>query len=182
MKLNLSICVSLIGFGAILLSPSFGSAQDISFIAGWDFDAGRKPRFVAVGDFNGDGLQDLAVANESSSDVSVLLGNGDGTFQAPRNFAVGDSPISIAVGDFNGDGVWDLAVAGSFGVGVLLGNGDGTFQAVRNFVAGVNPSSVAVGDFNGDGVQDLAVTNMGLDHDHLGTVCILFGHGDGTVQ
>ncbi len=128
MKLNLSICVSLIGFGAILLSPSFGSAQDISFIAGWDFDAGRKPRFVAVGDFNGDGLQDLAVANESSSDVSVLLGNGDGTFQAPRNFAVGDSPISIAVGDFNGDGVWDLAVAGSFGVGVLLGNGVGLFR------------------------------------------------------
>src|SRR6266851_2174943 len=138
-------------------------AQDVSFIARRDFDAGRDPRSVAVGDFNGDGVQDLAVANFGSNDVSVLLGNGDGTFQAPRNFGAGSFPDSVVVGDFNGDGVQDLAVAneGSANVSVLLGNPDGSFQAPWNFAAGSSPRSVAVGDFNRDGLQDLAVANFG---------------------
>ena len=82
------------------------------------------PWSVAVGDFNGDGLPDLAVANFFSNDVSVLLGNGDGSFQAPRNFGAGSAPISVAVGDFNGDEVQDLAVANirSNDVSVLINN------------------------------------------------------------
>jgi hypothetical protein len=121
---------------------------------------------VAVGDFNGDGTMDLAAANESSNTVSVLLGNGDGTFQAARYFAVGTSPTSVTVGDFNGDGVLDLALAHLTGntVTVLLGNGDGTFGAPRSFNAGGRPGdrlkSLAEGDFNGDGSLDLAVTNL----------------------
>jgi ornithine cyclodeaminase/alanine dehydrogenase-like protein (mu-crystallin family) len=77
-----------------------------------------------VGDFNGDGVQDLAVANEAFDNVSVLLGNGDGTFQGPQNFGVGSSPRSVAVGDFNGDGLQDLAVANSIynNVSVLINN------------------------------------------------------------
>jgi len=93
----------------------------------------------------------------------VLLGNGDGTFQAAVNYPVETAPNSVAVGDFNGDGKPDLAVAnsGSGGpVSVLLGNGDGTFQAAVNFGAGSTPASVAVGDFNGDGKPDLAVANQ----------------------
>jgi hypothetical protein len=89
------------------------------------------------------------VANSDSNNVSVLLGNGDGTFQAARNFGVGSYPLSVAVGDFNGDGVPDLAVANasSNNVSVLLGNGDGTFQAARNFGVGSDPVS---GEFNSD--------------------------------
>ena len=130
-------------------------------------NVGITPAFVAVRDFNGDGRQDLAVANFRSSTVSVLLGNGDGTFLAARNFAAGAGPLSFAVGNFNGDGVSDLAVAnfdfniqGPNTVSVLLGNPDGTFQAPLSFGAGTNPDSVAVGDFNGDGLQDLAVANF----------------------
>jgi hypothetical protein len=128
-----------------------------------------------VGDFNGDGLLDLAVANYGPSpSVSVLLGNGDGTFQTARNFAAGGYPRSVAVGDFNGDGVLDLAVANPFAnVSVLLGNGDGTFQAPRSFPAGDTPWPVAVGDFNGDGLPDLAVANEGT--------CCLFPDGSVSI-
>ncbi len=97
---------------------------------------------MAVGDFNGDGKADLAVANYSSNNVSVLLGNGNGTFQAAVNYAAGTSPCSVAVGDFNGDGKADLAVANysSNSVSVLLGNGNGTFQAAVNYGAGSSPA------------------------------------------
>ena len=83
---------------------------------------GDVPQFAAVGDFNGDGLQDLAVANDTSSDVSILLGNGAGGFSAPTNVGAGGNPKWVAVGDFNGDGLQDLAVAnfGSDSVSVLL--------------------------------------------------------------
>src|SRR5258707_624144 len=81
-----------------------------------------------------------------SGDVSVLLRNGDGSFQAARHFAVGDYPVFVAVGDFNGDGVQDLAVANyANNISVLLGNGDGSFQSPRDFRADGLPSSIAVG-------------------------------------
>src|SRR5262249_17929705 len=86
---------------------------------------GRDPGSVAVGDFNGDGIPDLVAANLSDYTVSVLLGNGDGSFQAAAHYAAGAAQF-VAVGDFRGTGVLDLAVGGS-GVSVLLGAGDGTF-------------------------------------------------------
>ncbi len=136
---------------------------------------------VAVGDFNGDHRPDLACALGNSSQVEVLLSNGDGTFQAPRAFAAGASPFSVAVGDFDGDGKLDLAVADSFRfnseVSVLLGNGDGTFQTRRAFAAGEIPTSVVVGDFNRDGRPDLAVANYGSSN-----LSVLLGNGDGTFQ
>jgi hypothetical protein len=118
-----------------------------------------------VGDFNGDGKQDLAVA------TGILLGHGTGSFSAPINFDAGDNPHSVAVGDFNGDGKQDLAVATepeptyNYGkLAILLGNGDGTVSAPSYFDAGNTSDSVAVGDFNGDGRQDLAVANR-VSHD-----------------
>ena len=91
---------------------------------------------------NGDGKPDLVVANDGSNTVSVLLGNGNGTFQAQQTFATGVDPTSVALGDVNGDGKPDLVVAndGSDTVSVLLGNGNGTFQASQAFAAD-GPSS-----------------------------------------
>ncbi len=99
----------------------------------------NAPRSVTTGDFNGDGLTDLATANDFSEDLSVLLGNCDGTFQTQRRFAVGDGPVSVTTGDFNGDGLTDLVTANRFSddVSVLLGNGDGTFQTQRRFDVGI---------------------------------------------
>src|SRR5262249_43903355 len=82
-----------------------------SFAASRAYDVGSDPVSIAVRDFNQDGLADLAVANSSSGSVSVLLGNGDGSFQDPRALAVGRDPRGVAAEDFNGDGVADLAVA-----------------------------------------------------------------------
>jgi FG-GAP-like repeat len=95
-----------------------------SFLAPRAFGAGGRPSAVALGDVNGDGLLDLAVANEGSNNVSVLLGNGDGTFQAARHFPAGSRPLSVAVGDVSGDGHLDLAVANflrAFGKNEFMG-------------------------------------------------------------
>src|SRR5262245_16260891 len=153
-----------------------------SFLAPLAFDTRPFPESVAVGDFNGDGRLDLAVANYGSNNVSVLVGNGDGTFQTARNFPAGDRPFSVVVGEFNGDGRLDLAVANSTtgdigGVSVLLGNGDGSFQSARGFATGARPQSVAVGDLNGDSIPDLAVGNL-----FSSNVSVLLGNGDGTFR
>jgi hypothetical protein len=161
---------------------------DGTFQVARDFRVGR-PTYRAVGpsaivavDLNRDSVLDLAVVNEYSSDASILLGNGDGTFEPALNYGVGPGPRSVAVGDFDGDGVPDLAVANKSPgtVSILLGNGDGTMRAVRNFWVARGPSSVAVGDFNGDGLQDLAVANGGYNGPPGTTVSILLGNGDGT--
>ena len=96
---------------------------------------------MAVGDVNGDGKPDLVVANYGDNSVSVLLGNGDGTFLPRPAYATGSSPFAVAVADVNGDGKPDLVVAnyGSNSVSVLLGNGDGTFQPQADLRHGLEP-------------------------------------------
>ncbi len=144
---------------------------------------GTMPQGIVTGDFNGDGKIDLAIANKGSNNVTILLGNGDGTFVSPgTTVAAGSAANWIAVGDFNEDGKPDLAVAnsgstGAGGVTILLGNGDGTFTAGASLAAGSQPFAIATADFNGDGHLDLAVSNSGD-----GTVTLLLGAGDGTFS
>jgi hypothetical protein len=137
-----------------------------------------SPSSIAVGDFNGDGKADLALADTMA--VNVLIGNGDGTLQAPVKYPAGQFPSSLSVVDFNGDGNMDIVVAnGDCGaplVSVLLGTGTGTFQPAVSYTA---PDTcllaVAVADFNGDGKPDVVAAG-------LHGAYVFLGNGDGTLQ
>jgi hypothetical protein len=147
--------------------PSFGLPVN--------YGVGLAGGAAAAADFNGDGRLDLAAANSGNNTVSVLLGNGDGTFQAARTYGAGNSPYSLLAVDLNGDGKTDLVALNGSHLSVLLGNGDGTFQppltvgvsvpspppGSSDFEAGV--TSVAIGDLNGDGKPDL-VANGGTQY------------------
>jgi len=115
----------------------------------------------------------------STGNVSILLGNGDGTFQPQKTFAAGGGPQSVITGDFDRDGKIDLAVANSTdnNVAILLGNGDGTFGAPKTFPTGTKPVAVVAGDFNADRKLDLVVANQDSNN-----ISILLGNGDGTFQ
>jgi len=125
------------------------------------YSTGSRPEAVAVADFNGDGIPDLAAAAYNANEVSVLLGTGDGVFGEAVNYAVGKEPVSIATADFNGDGKADLVTAnfGQKNVSVLLGNGDGTFKSALTYGAGSAPRAIAAADLNGDKAADLEVPN-----------------------
>jgi hypothetical protein len=138
--------------------------------------------FMFVGDFNGDGKLDLAIAQNPTGPptIAILLGNGDGTFKALTPFSTGGSSIALfAVADVNNDGKLDLIVTDYLKgqVQIFLGKGDGTFQAPSNIATGRYPGGVAVADFNGDGKLDILLTNE-LDN----TLEFFSGNGDGTFN
>ncbi|HKI37278.1 MAG TPA: VCBS repeat-containing protein [Gemmataceae bacterium] len=163
---------------------------DGTFLPAATYNVGNGPDSVAVGDFNHDGNLDIVTANygdaanEHAGTVSVLLGNGDGTFLPAATYNVGSFPHSVAVGDLNNDGNLDIVTANLFGstanefdgsVSVLLGQGDGTFLPAATYDVGNEPYSVAVGDFSHDGNLDIVTANL-VDS----TVSVLLGQGDGT--
>jgi hypothetical protein len=130
---------------------------------------------IAVADVNGDGKLDVISTNDLNSNVTVELGNGNGTFQSPIAFATGNEPNGDALGDLNGDGKLDIVTANSDStVSVLIGNGDGTFQTQTAIHVGGVAISVALGDVNGDGKVDIVSAN------YNGTVSVLLGNGNGT--
>jgi hypothetical protein len=176
---------ALIATDTVMAPAALAQSDSSIFLPAVTYPAGVMPTSVAVADVNGDGRPDLVVADTYGSlsgghgAVSVLLGNGDGTFAAATIYSSGgDDPHSIAIADLNGDGNPDVVVTNVGGVDVLLGNGDGTFQApVRYNTNGSLTFSVAVGDVNGDGRPDIVVTNFSSS-----TVAVLLGNGDGTFQ
>jgi hypothetical protein len=168
----LSIECILILMGNI---PSHGQLFDIAV----NYDAGDGSYSIISADLNADFYSDLAVANQYSDNVSILLNNGDGTFQAAINYGVGGRPSCVFAADLDGDGDSDLAVPNvdSDNVSILKNNGDGTFQAAVNYSVGDWPASIHVADLDGDGDSDLAVTNW-----RGSSFSILKNTGDGTFQ
>ena len=156
----------------LLGAPLAFAGCDLPMFAGARLFAAAKSgaQYMATGDFNHDGFLDV-VTTDTSNTVSVLLGNGDGTFQPAVSYTV-PSPRDIAVADFNRDGKLDLAISANFNMVVMLGNGDGTFKAP--ITASSQGGAPVVGDFNGDGIPDLAITGT--------PAFILLGKGDGTFQ
>src|SRR5271157_281076 len=160
---------------SVLLGNVVNQECDGSFQPQQTYPAGVAPYGIAIAEIDGDGFADLAVTNTAADTVSVLLGNGDGTFpqQNPPTYGVGEEPAGIAVADFNGDGFADLAVSSrqNATISVLLGKGNGAFQPQQAYGGG--NIGIAVTDLNGDGVPDIAAVDNGPN-----TVSILLG---GTV-
>ena len=180
----------------ILAGVDAGFAQQY-FGRAKNFDVGDEPRAIAVGDLNGDGFSDLAVANSASSpsgrSVSVLLGNGAGAFKSPIVYDLpvdSKRPSSLAIGDLDSDGQLDLVVGNfsSANVSVLLGDGQGSFTSVTNIDVPGDPESliqsVAVGDFDCDTALDLVVATSESYPSSgvigLNSVAILLGNGMGS--
>ncbi len=188
--------------------PNLEGLEDrrlLSFSPASSYLVGLYAQAVVTADFDGDNRLDIASANGGSNTVTVLRGNGDGTFQVAQVSATGHAPRSIAVGDFNRDGQFDVVTTNAADLSVLLGNGDGTFQAPLSltlpaqFPPGYDgttglpqsPTSVAVGDVNRDGTLDIVTTSNTFectshgyygcyDGVYHGAAQVLMGRGDGS--
>ena len=187
------IDLAAVGSSSGLVYVTIGNG-DGTFHAPVAYAAAPGANFIVTADVNGDGHPDLLVASQGppggvKGSVSVLLGNGDGTFRPAVNYAAGSHPVRLAAADLNRDGKIDLAVA-DFGTAgsatdpgsleILLGNGDGTFLPALKSAAGVNPNLIVAGDWNGDGKPDLAIGRQ--DSSAHSFIDVWLGNGDGTFQ
>jgi hypothetical protein len=184
---------------SILLNKGKGTYGAANVIAG---ASGTEAGNIVIGDFNGDGKLDIAITNYSGTAVNVLLGNGDGTFQAPIITPSPINPVGIAAGDFNGDGKLDLALSswnsgGAFTI--FTGNGNGTFNVGTTYdfgtweqcypSGGSNPYWIGAADLNQDGKLDLAlavqISACGTEYsgqNNWGAALVYTGNGDGTFN
>jgi len=181
---KLDIAVPACGVGAVDVLLGNG---DGTFQSPHSFATANAPYYIVVGDFNGDGKLDIATANSdgdtSTFSVSVLLGNGDGTFQNHVDYASQvANPAGMVVGDFNGHGKLDLAFADRFtGIWIFAGNGDGTFSPPTQLTfPGLYADGLITADVNGDGRLDLVA--LGNPTGNTSAVYVFLGNGDGTFQ
>jgi len=171
----------------LLLCAGAAAARGQQFRKAVYYSSGKniRPYSVVSAQLTNSGDLDLAMAEYASDSVSILLGNGDGTFQRPLKFSV-PAAFALTVGDFNEDGKLDLAVVQSAGnqpgfLQIFLGEGNGKFRKGELLQLGIEPTSVAVADFSGDGHVDLAVANNG-GQSGQGSVMVFVGTGKGTFQ
>ncbi|MBA3914633.1 MAG: VCBS repeat-containing protein, partial [Acidobacteriales bacterium] len=167
-----TVLTILLGNGA----GNFNQAQQIT-------QDNVQPRAIATGDWNGDGIPDLALGEIFPNTLAIYLGVGDGTFTAGNQYSLGDFVDGIAAGDLNGDGIADLITSNDLGtLSVLLGQGGGNFGAPVNYSLGSisEAEEVIVADFNRDGKLDVAVALPESSSD--GSLAVLLGKGDGSLQ
>jgi hypothetical protein len=176
---RLGIAVTDSGLDQVTVFLGVGGME---FAAAMNFAAGPVPQAIAAADLNGDGHQDLLIADSPQgvpSAVSVLFGQGDGTFRAPVPYSVGEAPFSVVIADVNGDGHPDALTSniGTNTVSLLLGRGDGTFAPAVSIPTGGTPLGLALGDFTGGGHLDVVTTNY-LSND----LTVALGQGDGSFK
>ncbi|HWT00144.1 MAG TPA: Calx-beta domain-containing protein [Pyrinomonadaceae bacterium] len=174
--------VVFVAFAVMWLSSATGEAAECltpTFTAAPAAPVSGNPSAVAVADFNGDLKNDLAVANQTSNSVAILLGAGGGSFGAPTYVTVGSTPRAVAVGNLNADAFPDVAVTNyaSNSVSVLIGTGAGTFVKGTDVRVGAGPRGVGVADFDKDGKGDLVVANQGSN-----SISVLKGLGTGAFN
>lgn len=183
---------------AVVSAQRISSTDDVSVLSGHGdgtfqlpqlfamglINNSETPSWVASGDFNEDGFQDLAVTLTVPGVVAVLFGLGRTTFTAPQRIAVDPTLVLLDVTDFNRDGHEDLAIVSQSvnSVAILLGRGDGTFHPKRVMATGPAPATLAIGDVTGDGILDLVVGSAGSVNEGAQTAAVLIGVGDGTFQ
>lgn len=172
--LRITLALGLLAFVGCVQKDSY-VPPDLFYLFA-TYPVGKNPTSVTTADFNQDGLTDLITTNIANNSLSVLFGNGDGTFKDQVQIEAAKEPRALALNDYNGDGWVDLAVAcaGSDHVAIFLGLANGQFGQGQRYSVNKTPVSIASGDFNGDQKPDLVVA---LRNDK---VKVLLGHGDGT--
>ena len=165
----------------VVSNPDYFQIVKNNYTVAWsklDYTTDVTPQDVTTAQFTTSGQMDLAVATGNNT-ISMLLGNGTGSFPTHVQYAVPGNPVAIIHGDFNGDGKQDVATADErlSEISVLLGNGDGTLQAHQEYATGAQPVAIATADLNGDGKLDIVTANLNAN-----TVSVLLGNGDGTFK
>lgn len=177
----------IIGVACVLIVwlSTYAPSQNLTYTPTPSNPVGRAPQAIATGDFNGDGRWDLATANGTSDDVSVLLGNGNGTFRSAVSFGVGKIPLALIAEDVDQDNVLDLvlALSGSDQVTVFKGDGKGLFHKLSSQGAGKGTTFLAARDLNGDGWSDVVAINSGrFGYYPPFNLSVLLNDGNGGLQ